>query len=225
MMTASRDLRRPLQPTGTSLELDALAGAFNDLVQGLTAAEADTRAAYLGAIRALAATLDARDPYTAGHSERVSALSVLIGRQMGLGAAELDVLRLGALLHDIGKIGLSDAILDKARESFARYRFSHRTSLSSSSTTNVQTAVATRSGFAPTTSRWPRGLCMSPMHSTRSRVPAPIAPRALRSRQLPSLTGVPEPSSIPHRSTHWKSCSRSRPRRRSPRSRSCSAAS
>ena len=113
MMTASRDLRRPLHPTGTSRELDALAEAFNELVQGLTAAEADTRAAYLGAIRALAATLDARDPYTAGHSERVSALSVLIGRQMGLGAAELDVLRLGALLHDIGKIGLSDAILRK----------------------------------------------------------------------------------------------------------------
>jgi putative nucleotidyltransferase with HDIG domain len=113
MMTASRDLRRPLQPTGTSRELDSLAAAFNDLVQGLTAAEADTRAAYLGAIRALAATLDARDPYTAGHSERVSALSVLIGRQMGLTAADLDVLRLGALLHDIGKIGLSDAILRK----------------------------------------------------------------------------------------------------------------
>ena len=113
MMTAARDLRRPLQPTGTSRELDSLAEAFNELVQGLTAAEADTRAAYLGAIRALAATLDARDPYTAGHSERVSALSVLIGRQMGLDAAELDVLRLGALLHDIGKIGLSDAILRK----------------------------------------------------------------------------------------------------------------
>ena len=113
MMTAARDLRRPLHPTGTSRELDSLAEAFNELVQGLTAAEADTRAAYLGAIRALAATLDARDPYTAGHSERVSALSVLIGRQMGLDAAELDVLRLGALLHDIGKIGLSDAILRK----------------------------------------------------------------------------------------------------------------
>ena len=113
MMTAARDLRRPLHPTGTSRELDSLAEAFNELMQGLTAAEADTRAAYLGAIRALAATLDARDPYTAGHSERVSALSVLIGRQMGLDAAELDVLRLGALLHDIGKIGLSDAILRK----------------------------------------------------------------------------------------------------------------
>jgi putative nucleotidyltransferase with HDIG domain len=113
MMTAARDLRRPLPLTGTSRELDSLAEAFNELVQGLTAAEADTRAAYLGAIRALAATLDARDPYTAGHSERVSALSVLIGRQMGLGATELDVLRLGALLHDIGKIGLTDAILRK----------------------------------------------------------------------------------------------------------------
>lgn len=113
MMTASRDLRRPLPPTGTSRELDALAEAFNQIVQGLTAAEADTRAAYLGAIRALAATLDARDPYTAGHSERVSALSVLMGRQMHVSKADLDVLRLGALLHDIGKIGLSDAVLRK----------------------------------------------------------------------------------------------------------------
>ena len=111
--TATRDLHRPLHPTGTSRELDALAQAFNDLVQGLTAAEAETRAAYLGAIRALAATLDARDPYTAGHSERVSALSVVMGRQMQLADADLDVLRLGALLHDIGKIGLSDEVLRK----------------------------------------------------------------------------------------------------------------
>ena len=113
IMTAARDLRRPLHPTGTSRELDALAEAFNELVQGANAAEADTRAAYLGAIRALAATLDARDPYTAGHSERVSALSVLMGRHMHLADADLDVLRLGALLHDIGKIGLSDEVLRK----------------------------------------------------------------------------------------------------------------
>jgi putative nucleotidyltransferase with HDIG domain len=112
-MTAARDFRRTIEPTGTSRELDALAGAFNDLMQGLAAAEAETRAAYLGAIRALAAALDARDPYTAGHSERVSAYSVMIGRHMGLGDAEVDVLRLGALLHDIGKIGLTDEILRK----------------------------------------------------------------------------------------------------------------
>lgn len=67
----------------------------------------------VGAIRALAAALDARDPYTAGHSERVSALSVLMGRQMLLGAEKLEILRLGALLHDVGKIGVSDEVLRK----------------------------------------------------------------------------------------------------------------
>ena len=113
LMTAARDLRRPLQLTGSSRELDALTAAFNQLTKGLTAAEAESRAAYVGAIRALAAALDARDSYTAGHSERVSTLSVLIGRQMGLNPTDLDVLRLGALLHDIGKIGLSDEVLRK----------------------------------------------------------------------------------------------------------------
>jgi putative nucleotidyltransferase with HDIG domain len=113
MMTAARDLRRPLPPSGTSRELDALTNTFNELMRGLAAAEAESRAAYLGAIRALAAALDARDPYTAGHSERVSALSVLMGRQMQLAAPDLDVLRLGALLHDIGKIGVPDDVLRK----------------------------------------------------------------------------------------------------------------
>ena len=113
MITAARDFSRMLPSTGTSRELDALAQAFNELLKGITAAEAETRSAYVGAIRALAAALDARDPYTAGHSERVSDLSLQIGQQMQLSEAELDVLRLGALLHDIGKIGISDAVLRK----------------------------------------------------------------------------------------------------------------
>ena len=112
-MTASRDFGRTLDIDGTSRELDALATAFNELMGGLTAAEAETQSAYLGAIRALAAALDARDPYTAGHSERVSALSVLIARQLALSEAEVDIIRLGALLHDIGKIGVADHILRK----------------------------------------------------------------------------------------------------------------
>jgi putative nucleotidyltransferase with HDIG domain len=112
-MTAARDFGRTLEVAGTSRELDALATAFNELMGGLTAAEAETQSAYLGAIRALAAALDARDPYTAGHSERVSALSVLIARQLSLSEAEVDIIRLGALLHDIGKIGVADHILRK----------------------------------------------------------------------------------------------------------------
>ena len=98
---------------GSSRELDALTDTFNELLASVAAAEAQTEAAYAGAIRALAAALDARDPYTAGHSERVSVLSVAIGRVLGLSADDLDVLRLGALLHDIGKIGVSDEVLRK----------------------------------------------------------------------------------------------------------------
>jgi putative nucleotidyltransferase with HDIG domain len=102
-----------LRPTGSSRELDTLTETFNALMASVATAEAQTEAAYTGAIRALAAALDARDPYTAGHSERVSVLSVAIGRELGLPAEDLEVLRLGALLHDIGKIGVPDQVLRK----------------------------------------------------------------------------------------------------------------
>jgi putative nucleotidyltransferase with HDIG domain len=113
-MTASRDFDHPVQPTGFSLEVDTLTAAFNTMMRSVSTAEDETRHAYVGAIRALALALDARDPYTAGHSERVGAVSVAIGRQMALTDEQLDILRLGALLHDIGKIGISDAVLRKA---------------------------------------------------------------------------------------------------------------
>ncbi len=107
----------PAAPPNQSIqELDALGASFSTLLQTVHEARAETSAAYLGAIRALVAALDARDPYTAGHSERVSLLSVAIGHAMGLGQDDVDVLRLGALLHDIGKIGISDAILTKPAE-------------------------------------------------------------------------------------------------------------
>ena len=112
MSSAGRFLK-PLPATGTSRELDALTNTLNALMESVATAEAETQAAYLGAIRALAAALDVRDPYTAGHSERVSALAVEMGRTMQLGDADLDILRLGALLHDIGKIGVPDEVLGK----------------------------------------------------------------------------------------------------------------
>ena len=112
-MTRSRSFEKSVVPTGSSQEVDALTETFNTMMRSVVAAEAETESAYVGAIRALAMALDARDPYTAGHSERVSAISVAIGRQMKLDTDELEVLRLGALLHDIGKIGVSDAVLRK----------------------------------------------------------------------------------------------------------------
>jgi putative nucleotidyltransferase with HDIG domain len=112
-MTKTRDFDNPVPPTGSILEVDTLTASFNTMMQSVSTAESERRSAYVGAIKALALALDARDPYTAGHSERVSSFSVMIGRQMGLPEDELEVLRLGALLHDIGKIGISDAVLRK----------------------------------------------------------------------------------------------------------------
>jgi putative nucleotidyltransferase with HDIG domain len=112
-MVESTEEAPVVMPEQSIQELDALGASFATLLQTVHEARAETSAAYLGAIRALVAALDARDPYTAGHSERVSLLSVAIGHAMGLGQDDLDVLRLGALLHDIGKIGISDAILTK----------------------------------------------------------------------------------------------------------------
>ena len=64
-------------------------------------------------IVALARTIDARDPYTAGHSERVSIYAAALGRQIGLPQAELDALRQGCLFHDLGKIAIRDEVLLK----------------------------------------------------------------------------------------------------------------
>ncbi len=68
---------------------------------------------YLSTISALAATVEAKDPYTRGHSEAVRRLAVAAGRQLGLGGREIELLNLGALLHDIGKIGIPEAIVNK----------------------------------------------------------------------------------------------------------------
>jgi putative nucleotidyltransferase with HDIG domain len=112
-MTSAREFSRRLPLSGSSQELDALTGTFNEMMTSLVAAEDETEAAYVAAIKALAAALDARDPYTSGHSERVSALAVMVGRHMTLADDEIEVLRLGALLHDIGKIGIRDRVLSK----------------------------------------------------------------------------------------------------------------
>ena len=69
--------------------------------------------AYLESIQTLRYTVEAKDPYTRGHSDRVSEYSVLIGEKLGLSEDELKTLRVGGLFHDIGKIGIPDSILLK----------------------------------------------------------------------------------------------------------------
>jgi len=74
---------------------------------------AQMRELYLASVKALAAAVDARDPYTRSHSARVAALARTIGDEMRMSADQLRRVQLGALLHDIGKIGVPDAILNK----------------------------------------------------------------------------------------------------------------
>jgi HD-GYP domain-containing protein (c-di-GMP phosphodiesterase class II) len=112
-MSVAERTKTPVVPSGSSREIDQLTITFNTLMASVTAAEAEAEATYLGAVRALAAALDARDPYTAGHSERVSTFAVAIGRELTLDDETLETLRLGALLHDVGKIGVPDEVLRK----------------------------------------------------------------------------------------------------------------
>ncbi len=112
-MARERQFDVALVRAGSVRELDELTDVFNTLRESVKAAEAEAEATYLGVIGTLAAALDARDPYTAGHSQRVAELSVTVGRQLGLADHDLDTLRIGALLHDIGKIGVPDGVLRK----------------------------------------------------------------------------------------------------------------
>ena len=68
---------------------------------------------FLGSIMALSRSLDAKDPYTYGHSERVASLSLLIYRNLPVTSNEEDALRLAGMFHDLGKISVSDTILQK----------------------------------------------------------------------------------------------------------------
>lgn len=71
------------------------------------------RASFLNAITALVYALEAKDAYTSGHSQRVADLSAAIARELNLPHAQIDKLRLAGLLHDIGKIGIQESVLNK----------------------------------------------------------------------------------------------------------------
>src|SRR6266403_348323 len=90
-----------------------MAGDIEEYIERLKEAAEENRELFIGSIRMLAAAIDEKDPYTRGHSGRVAKYSMLIGQELGLSAAELDKLRIAALLHDVGKIGVEDRVLKK----------------------------------------------------------------------------------------------------------------
>lgn len=103
-----------LEPQASAiLEIQELAEIYNKAAFSIRVAGENLQAAYLQFVGSLASALDARDPYTAGHSQRVSQLSCAIASALDLPASEIERIRIGALLHDIGKIGVADAVLQK----------------------------------------------------------------------------------------------------------------
>lgn len=118
-LIAAGDFSGRVETTNVT-ELGTLGESFNlmtdkveEQIVNLANAAAENRELFVGTVKALAAAIDGKDKYTRGHSERVSRISVVMGKRLGMDNDELDTLRMAALLHDIGKIGIDDNILKK----------------------------------------------------------------------------------------------------------------
>ncbi len=106
--------------TSRLIEIDELAKSFNLMaediqhyVSDLQRASEQNRQLFIEAIEMIAAAVDAKDPYTKGHSGRVSAFSTILARELGLEEEEVGKIRISATLHDVGKIGIEDRVLKK----------------------------------------------------------------------------------------------------------------
>src|SRR5450631_2856427 len=104
----------------TRTEIGELATTFNTMseeleqfVEDLKRAAEENKNLFMGSIQMLAGAVDEKDPYTRGHSDRVTKYSLMIAKEMGLDPGFLEILRVSAQLHDVGKIGIEDRILKK----------------------------------------------------------------------------------------------------------------
>jgi HD-GYP domain-containing protein (c-di-GMP phosphodiesterase class II) len=94
-------------------EVNRQAKALNAAARSVLKSQTDLDAAYLQFVETMAQAIEARDPYTAGHSIRVAGYSHILARAMGLSEKAAETIRVAAKLHDIGKIGIPDEILQK----------------------------------------------------------------------------------------------------------------
>ncbi|MGI8608947.1 MAG: HD domain-containing phosphohydrolase [Candidatus Dormibacteria bacterium] len=101
-------------PVTTTDEIGTLTGSFNSMTQQLKQQLNLLEESAEATVQTLASAIDARDAYTHGHSLRVTEYSMVMARAAGFSSQQIDVLRRGGLVHDIGKIGVADAILQKA---------------------------------------------------------------------------------------------------------------
>jgi len=90
-----------------------MAGNIEALVRRLKQALRQNQELFLETIKTLAAAIDAKDPYTRGHSERVSSFAMAISRHLGLNQEEVFRVHIAAILHDVGKLGIRESILNK----------------------------------------------------------------------------------------------------------------
>lgn len=112
-LVAQRDEDSPAFQSEEGLLLQSVATMYDTHLSNRALYE-EQRGLLLGFVRSLVATLDARDHYTCGHSERVAAIAALLGKTMGLSREDIDRLHTCGLLHDVGKIGVPDSVLLKA---------------------------------------------------------------------------------------------------------------
>ena len=103
--------RTELGDLGTSFNL--MTDQIERFISDLQRSAEENRQLFIGTVKGLAAAIDGKDPYTRGHSERVSRFSVAIAQRLGLGDDEVEKIRISALLHDVGKIGIDDNVLKK----------------------------------------------------------------------------------------------------------------
>ena len=103
-----------------STEIQQLATTLNYMSEAIERYVRDSenyahnmRDLFKGSVESLTAAIDAKDPYTRGHSRRVTMISVCIAKEVGLDPDQLDELEIAALMHDVGKIGINDSILQK----------------------------------------------------------------------------------------------------------------
>jgi HD-GYP domain-containing protein (c-di-GMP phosphodiesterase class II) len=118
---------RELEPQlSTIVEIQELAEIYNRAAISVRASGERLESAYLQFVGSLASALDARDQYTAGHSRRVSELSCAVASALALPERDVERIRVGAMLHDIGKIGVADSVLQKpgrlTNEEFAQVK-------------------------------------------------------------------------------------------------------